>query len=381
MATVSNRGTKDRPMWYCRYIDIDGKRKQRPTKQTNKAAALRFVAEIEARVARGLIGIPEVTEAEQTARTITVGALAERFLQEYDSPRLKDRQRYMETAGPWVRRRLLPYALALLPVADVKKLHIVQYRDTLRREECQPTTINTWLGYLSKVFSWGIDAEIVDIRNPCSKVERLRTTPLEQRYTREQCARLLGPGCDPMVATALLTGMRHGELRGLTWPCVRFDLNALEIKRSFRSTPKSGKARTIPLHSELTPILRAWQAHCPPTKEELVFPVRVGEGRYRMGSRQDAYKVRQTLTAASCPDDHDHPWHAMRHTFATLLAESGASIDAVSRILGHSNGGHRVTFGYVHASIAYLAGEIEKLRLMPSKPADVLRIAAYRPTA
>ena len=138
--------------------------------------------------------------------------------------------------------------------------------------------------------------------------------------------------------------MRHGELRGLTWPCVRFDLNVLEIKRSFRSTPKSGKPRTIPLHSDLAPILRAWQAHCPETAEGLVFPV-LANGRYRLGRRHDACMVRQQLKAAGCPGDHLKPWHAMRHTFATLLAESGASMDAISRILGHSLGGYRITLG------------------------------------
>ena len=31
MGGVINRGTKDRPLWYIRYVDSDGKRKQRKT--------------------------------------------------------------------------------------------------------------------------------------------------------------------------------------------------------------------------------------------------------------------------------------------------------------------------------------------------------------
>jgi hypothetical protein len=46
--------------------------------------------------------------------------------------------------------------------------------------------------------------------------------------------------------------------------------------------------------------------------------------------------------------------------------------------LGHSTGGYRITAGYVHTSLKYLASEIEKLRLMPGQPAAVLRIADYR---
>lgn len=380
MGYVLNRGTKDRPAWYCKYRDLDGSWKQRATKQTTKAAAMRYVAEIEARVARGLIGIQEPSEQEQTAKTLTVGDLAQRFMAEYDPPRLKDRNRYMENVGPWVRCRLLPYPIASMPVMDVRKLHVVMYRDELRRQECKPSTINTWLHYLSRVFTWCADTEIVDCRNPVSKVELLRTAPSEERYTREQCERLLGPDVDPKVATALHTGMRHGELCGLRWSDVRFDLGYIEIKRSFRTTPKSGKPRTIPLHSQLAPILRNWQAHCPAMPEALVFPVRAN-ATYRMAVRQDGAKVRNILIAAGVPGDHDHPWHAMRHTFATLLAESGASLDAISRILGHSGGGSPITRGYVHSSLDFLRRELEKLRLMPDQAAPILSLADYRTTA
>lgn len=160
MGYVLNRGTKDRPSWYCKYRDLDGAWKQRATKQTTKAAAMRYVAEIAARVARGRIGIQEPSQEEQKAKTLTVGELAQRFLAEYDSPRLKDRKRYLEGAGPWVRCRLLPYQLASLPVMDVRKLHVAMCRDELRKQGFQPTTINTSLHFLSRVFTWCAEAEM-----------------------------------------------------------------------------------------------------------------------------------------------------------------------------------------------------------------------------
>lgn len=67
-----------------------------------------------------------------------------------------------------------------------------------------------------------------------------------------------------------------------------------------------------------------------------------------------------------------------RHTFATQLAESVASMDVISRIAGNSLGCYRLTVGYVHASLKYLTGEIEKLRLVPSASAPVLHMAEYR---
>jgi site-specific recombinase XerD len=100
-----------------------------------------------------------------------------------------------------------------------------------------------------------------------------------------------------------------------------------------------------------------------------------------MGHPQDAHKVRGILVAAGVPGDHNRPWHAMRHTFATLLAEPGASFDAISSILGHAGGGSAVTRSYVHAGVEFLGREIEKLRLMPGPLAHVLRIEDFRPSA
>ena len=381
MGYVLNRGTKDRPMWYCKYRDVDGKWKQKASQQTTKAAAMRFVAEIEARITRGLLGMPEPTEDEQRAKKLTVSELAALFLRDYDPPRLKDRKQYIDrNVAPVVNARLRPFPLASMTAATVKKIDVIFYRDALRRKY-KPSTVNLTLAYLHRIFAWAIDAEIIDCRNPCSKVERMRTTPLEVFYTREQCARLLGPDSDPMVATALHTGMRYGELCGLCWSDVRFDLGCIEIKHSFRTTPKSGKGRTIPLHSDLAPILRTWQDKCPSTLEGLVFPVPGVGSTHRMGRKTENRRVRRVLLTADCPADYAHPWHAMRHTFATLLAESGASLDAISRMLGHAGGGSSVTRGYVHTSVRYLAGELEKLRLLPGQPAQILHLADYRQIA
>ena len=58
MGDVYNRGSKDRPVWYCRYKDADGRRKNRPTHMPTKAGAMRFLAQIEERIAGGRVGMP-----------------------------------------------------------------------------------------------------------------------------------------------------------------------------------------------------------------------------------------------------------------------------------------------------------------------------------
>ena len=45
--------------YYIRYIDIDGRRKQRASHQPTKELARRYLLAVEGRVARGIIGIYE----------------------------------------------------------------------------------------------------------------------------------------------------------------------------------------------------------------------------------------------------------------------------------------------------------------------------------
>jgi len=130
-----------------------------------------------------------------------------------------------------------------------------------------------------------------------------------------------------MIAMAFYTGMRKGELFGLTWACVRFDLGRIEVQT-------------------------------------------------------DTGDLRLVLTAAGCPSHLERPWHAMRHTFATMFCKAGGSPDALSRILGHTGGGgNAITAGYVHVSMDYLARELARLSLRPSAATNIIPLHPYRHTA
>lgn len=66
--------------------------------------------------------------------------------------------------------------------------------------------------------------------------------------------------------------MRKGELCGLRWTDVDLDRGLISVRRSYRSTPKSGKGRHVPINPRLAPVLRAWKVQCPGTSEGLAFP-------------------------------------------------------------------------------------------------------------
>jgi len=63
-----------------RYIDVDGTRKRHTPDVDTEHEALRIMAEVRARIARGIVGVPDVTANERQASTITLSAMLDRWL-------------------------------------------------------------------------------------------------------------------------------------------------------------------------------------------------------------------------------------------------------------------------------------------------------------
>jgi len=90
----------------------------------------------------------------------------------------------------------------------------------------------------------------------------------------------------PLLLTAIFTGLRASELRGLQWPDV--DLKKGEIHVHQRADkfntigkPKSESGqRTVPLPPIVVNTLREWKLACPKSDSELAFPTGAGEIEY-----------------------------------------------------------------------------------------------------
>lgn len=370
MGDVRNRGTRERPRWYCRYLDIDGRRKQRATGAPTKAAALRVLADIEERVAQGLPGCERSSAAATpTPASITVAELARRFLEGYAPPRIKDLDEYRRQVRSVLERRVLP-ELGTRVAASVTAADVEQLRDRERAAGYAAATTTATLRVISKIFAWGIRASLVAGANPCSDVERPPPVRSVDFFSHDEVARLLEraeASSDflwPLVATGIYAGLRKGELFGLRWRDVELDAGRLAVERSYRLAPKSGKARHLPLHPELVRALRTWRERCPP-HEDLVFPVQGQRGELRMGERDDLVGLPELLAAAGVHRPRK-PWHALRHTFAAHAVMSGASLYAVQTLLGHAK--PEMTQIYAHLAPGFLADEVGRLAFAAAAP-------------
>jgi integrase len=387
MGSVFNRSKRrDRPAWTIRYKDVDGRRRWMATHKPTKAQALRYLDEIEARVADGRIGIEETSPARVARHRLTLEELGERFIADYSSPRVKNITKYRREAGYLLRRHVFP-SLGHMRVVDVERRHLNRLCERLLTERPavpaagesaisrtgkSRSTVRSIFAGLSRMYNWARIEGIITCSNPIPDVDKPSVSGREREFAyleRAEVERLLAwaaknqPDEYPLYATAVYTGMRMGELYGLRWTDINFELGQIAVLRSYRTTPKSDKSRRVPLNEHLRPILLQWRARwearrcatrfkwgdrTAAVREGLVFPSERGF----MRNKDKDYGFGAALAGARC---HEIGFHGMRHTYASHFVMAGGSLRALKEILGH----HSITTTekYAHLAPDYMKAE------------------------
>lgn len=156
----------------------------------------------------------------------------------------------------------------------------------------------------------------------------------------------------PLVITAVFTGLRASELRGLRWDDVDLDRAVLRVRQradrwNVIGSPKSdaGK-REVPLAPMVVNALREWKLACPRLKENkddegrlwLVFP----NTKRGVDSLPNMHRrgLGVLKLAAGLAVDGSHPkygLHSLRHAAASLFIEQGFTPKRVQALMGHSS--------------------------------------------
>ena len=148
---------------------------------------------------------------------------------------------------------------------------------------------------------------------------------------------------------------------GLLKQHVDLKLGVVWFKNSHRSgsKTKNRKDRAIPLNARSRAVLDEQFERYPGSR--YVFPNPRTKGRLK--------DVRHAF-ASICEEIvlEDFHWHDLRHSFASRLAESGASATEIQRLLGHSD--IRMSSRYIHATDARLRGAVDGLTREPAKVLD-----------
>ena len=180
--------------------------------------------------------------------------------------------------------------------------------------------------------------------------------------TREEIKAIAGAAQGrwrPILLTAIFTGLRASELRGLRWADVDFAKGELHVRQradrySAIGKPKSESGeRTVPLTPIVANTLREWKLACPKSEQGLVFPSSGGIVEHH--SNIVTRGLAPTEIAAGVTRKEKGPdgapivlakypgLHALRHFYASWCinrrADGGLELPAkvVQERLGHSS--------------------------------------------
>lgn len=238
-------------------------------------------------------------------------------------------------------------------------------------EKLSATSTNMMLSILNLAFEYACDMEYIE-ENPCVRVRRIKSetkkveafTVEEQRAIESEIARnddrrLHG------IRLCLYTGLRIGELLGLTWNDVDLEHGLIKITKTvYREKDESGtwqlcidtpktKAsdRVIPLPEYITNMLRKDYEIA---QTPYVVENKKGE---RMSIRSYQYIFEKLTERAGVRKLN---FHALRHTFATRAIECGMDIKTVADIMGHKNASITLNC-YAHCMLDHKIEMMQKL--------------------
>lgn len=330
MASITKRRDTDGRLRYRAQVRLRGSQPVSETFDT-LAQARKWGLDVEAGIRSGTWLPPSKGGGRTVADAI------ERFRRD-ELPRRKastqDRAQYLLA---WCETHFGPQLLC-----DITPALILEARAELLADGRSPATCNRNVHALAAVLSACVRWEWID-NNPCRKVARLTEGKGRVRYlTQDERTRLLA-GCAAsqsaalftVVALALSTGARRGEILGLRWK----DVSLADGLLVFRGT-KNGDDRSVPVEGKALDALREWGKVRPFNGDALMFPSADGK---RPASLRQAFE-----RALGRAEINDFRWHDMRHDAASRLVMAGCTLRDVQEMLGHKTAS--MTIRYSHLS-------------------------------
>jgi integrase len=164
----------------------------------------------------------------------------------------------------------------------------------------------------------------------------------------------------PLILTAITTGLRSSELRGLRWQDIDLAAGTITVRQRADQwgqigPPKSeaGK-RTLPIAPELVSELKRWKLRSPHSRINLAFPSSTGTPLRHNNMLRRMYFPLQVRAGLGVPrinakgeiarDEEGQPvltgkhgFHALRHAAASAWIESNIDLKRLQVWIGHEN--------------------------------------------
>ena len=376
---TSPKGEK-KEAWVVDYVDQAGKRRLKTFARKKDAETFRSTAAV------------EVRSGTHTADSvsITVAKAADMWIEQCEERRLE--RTTVDAYRQHVKLHIGPF-LGRVKLSQLTAPMVRQFESDLRRgtpapgetegHARSPAMVKRILVSLGSLIGDAVEQGLT-ARNPVRDLRSRRKEGVERRAERRQKGKLK-IGVDiptpaeiraivnaasgryrPFLLTAIFTGLRASELRGLRWDDVDFVKTELHVRqRADRyntiGAPKSESGeRVVPLPPLLVNTLREWRLAGPVSPQGLVFPTGAGKVEYHSNLITRALMPVQIAAGVTVPatrggkpqlDEQGKPvlaakytgLHAFRHFYTSWCinrrADGGLELPPkmVQERLGHSS--------------------------------------------
>jgi len=310
-------------------------------------------------------------EQKKIARQVPTFA---QFIEGQYMPHVRSYKKSWETDVSLLKNHLLP-RFGTRYLDEITRQDIVKMHADRRASGAAPGSANRLLIMMRYIFNLALRWEVPGIKgNPTKNVPLMAEDNKKERYLNEDEARRLYEAvCESenamlkfVVPMLILTGARKREVLDAKWEDFDFDRRLWRIP-----TTKLGKPRHVPLSDGVMNLL----ASVP----------RLDGCQWAFANPDKARPYRSVYsawhTARTKADLADVRMHDLRHSFASLLINSGRSLYEVQKLLGHTQ--IKTTQRYAHLSTETLlaasnaatkaVGSI--MGVMPNRIVDVPLVA------
>ena len=146
------------------------------------------------------------------------------------------------------------------------------------------------------------------------------------------------------VHVQLLSGLRVSEIQGLRWGDINFDENIITVSRAYNSITKEIQPFTKNKTHHIIPLVKPLKEYLLLKRRDIGFVCLSTKGKMLHECGYNAY-LRRIARELNLPI---HSSHGLRHSYARLMVELGASDDIIQAALNHKSVVSTKT--YIHRS-------------------------------
>lgn len=229
------------------------------------------------------------------------------------------------------------------------------YNSLITEKELSPKTVKNIHGVLHRALGQAVKLGLLrsNPTNVCDlpKAHRKEIKPMEQAEISRFLQAIQGTKYGLVYQITLFTGLREGEVLGLTWDCIDFQHNAIYINKQLQKTKKVGgtyclaptknnRSRTILAAPSVMALFRKQKS------QQAQMRLLAGEAwnnswdlvfTNELGGHLSHFTVyihfKRIVRELGMPEER---FHDLRHSFAVASIESGDDIKTVQSNLGHA---------------------------------------------